>query len=157
VGGGIGTEAPGGTGGSGGGTVGSGGGGGCSRNRRRRGPSIAHPPNPPALVVGNIKCTVRSDGEARRAVRGLPGFFDRAGKSISEDDRRPGGLAVRQWLEHHVVAALGQRRAIPRAVEGDERTALVGSGELTPVIKQEVVGRPMPGKRRDRCSLVGTR
>src|SRR5262249_57557423 len=97
------------------------------------------------------------EGGARRGVRGLSGFFDRAGKSISEDDERPGGLAVRQWLEHHVVAALGQRRAIPRAVEGDERTALVGSGELTPVIKQEVVGRPMPGKRRDGCSLVGTR
>src|SRR5262249_8959654 len=41
-------------------------------------------------------------------------------------------------------------------MEGDECASLVGSRELTSVIKQEVVGRPMSGKGRDRCALVRT-
>src|SRR5260370_23566653 len=41
-------------------------------------------------------------------------------------------------------------------MEGDECTTLVGSRELTSVIKQEVVGRPMAGKGRDGCTLIGT-
>src|SRR5215831_15594239 len=41
-------------------------------------------------------------------------------------------------------------------MEGDECASLVGSRELTSVIKQEIVGRPMSGKGRDRCALVRT-
>src|SRR5215831_4974122 len=41
-------------------------------------------------------------------------------------------------------------------MEGDECTSLIGGRELTSVIKQEVVGRPMAGKGRDGCALVGT-
>src|SRR5260221_7114973 len=41
-------------------------------------------------------------------------------------------------------------------MEGDECTSPIGSRELTSVIKQEVVGRPMAGKGRDGCALTGT-
>src|SRR5215469_2612358 len=41
-------------------------------------------------------------------------------------------------------------------MEGDECTSLIGSRELTSVIKHEIVGRPMPGKGRDGCALIGT-
>src|SRR2546429_897236 len=41
-------------------------------------------------------------------------------------------------------------------MEGDESTSLVGSRELTSVIKQEVVGRPVAGKGRDGCTFIGT-
>src|SRR5260370_14481893 len=41
-------------------------------------------------------------------------------------------------------------------MEGDECTYPIRSRELTSVIKQEVVGRPMAGKGRDGCTLIGT-
>src|SRR5262245_7876892 len=41
-------------------------------------------------------------------------------------------------------------------MESDECTTLVGSRELTSVIKQQVVGRPMSGEGRDGCTLIGT-
>src|SRR6476469_9608459 len=46
--------------------------------------AVRHPPNAPALVVRYIKCAVRSEGEARRAVYGLTGLFHGAGESVGE-------------------------------------------------------------------------
>src|SRR6202022_2275012 len=41
-------------------------------------------------------------------------------------------------------------------MKGNERASLICSRELTGIIKQEIVGRPMGGKRRDRCALGST-
>ena len=87
----------------------------------------------------------------------LTRFLDRSGETIREDDERRRGLAVRQRLEHHVVPALRERRAVPRPVKRDERAAAVGGRELLSVVDGEVVGRPMAGEHRDRRSLVGAR
>src|SRR5437868_15120191 len=41
-------------------------------------------------------------------------------------------------------------------MEGDECTSPVRGRELIPIIKQQVIGRPMPWKGRDRRSLFST-
>src|SRR3954454_19239543 len=89
-------------------------------------------------------------------MRCLTRFFNCTCETISEDHEWARGLAIRQRLEHHIVAALGERRTVPRAMERDERAALVGRRKLMSVIKQQVVWRPMTWKRRDRNALVGT-
>src|SRR4029077_2868538 len=76
--------------------------------------AVLHPPNPPALVVRYIKCAVRSDGEAGRAVHGQTGLFHGAGGSVGEHHERPRRLTLCQGLEHNIIAAVGERRAIPR-------------------------------------------
>src|SRR5882757_8718992 len=89
-------------------------------------------------------------------MRGLTRLFYCAGEAVSKDHVRSGSFAVGERLEHHVVAALRERRAVPRPMEGDECAPLVGRRELLSIINQEVIGRPMPREDRYRGSLVGT-
>ena len=63
-------------------------------------------------------------------VRGLAGLFYGAGEAISENNVRARSLAISKRLEHHVVTPLWEWCAIPRTVEGDERTSPVGNREL---------------------------
>ncbi len=89
-------------------------------------------------------------------MRGAAGLLHGAGKTVGEDLILPRGLAVRERLEHDVVALLRERRAIPRAMECDEGTAAVARRELTPVVEGQVIGRPVAGEDRDRSSLLRT-
>jgi hypothetical protein len=98
------------------------------------------------LVVRYIKRAVGAERETRRAVRGLTRLFDRAGEAVRENDKRPRRLAVGQRLEDDVVAALRERRAVPRAVESDECAAAIGLRELLRVVKQRSFGAQWPGK-----------
>src|ERR1700748_2158517 len=41
-------------------------------------------------------------------------------------------------------------------MERDKRAAAIGRRELIPAVKQQIIGRPMSGKCRDRGALVGT-
>jgi hypothetical protein len=66
----------------------------------------------------------------------------------SAKTKRPGGFAVDQRLEHHIVAALRFRRPVPGPVKRNEGTIFVGGRKLTALIDQHGVGRPM---RRERC------
>jgi hypothetical protein len=72
------------------------------------------------------------------------------GGSIGENHVIAGLLAIGQWLEDHVIAALRQRRAVPGPVEGDERAAAIGLRKLAAVVNQHVIRRPVSGKRGDR-------
>ncbi len=72
-----------------------------------------------------------------------------------EDDVGSGRFALGHWLEDDVIAALRQRRAVPRPVESDERAVAIGLGKLGAVIDQQVVRRPMAGECRNRSKLLG--
>ena len=115
---------------------------------------IGDAPDAPVRVVRDVECAVRPNRESRRPVRRPARSLERTGEAVGEDHVWPCGLTIREWLEHHVVAALGERRPVPRAVEGDERPAPVGRRELLTIIEHEVVGRPVGGEGRDRASLL---
>src|SRR5206468_9041960 len=91
-------------------------------------------PDPAMRIVRDVERAVGSDGESCRSVRGAARLLHGTGKAVGEDFVLPGGLAVRQRLEHHVVATLREWRAIPRAVEGDEGTSAVALRELIAVV-----------------------
>src|SRR5690348_3622106 len=88
----------------------------------------------------------------RRAVR----LLQRAREAVSEDLVlvHPRGLSVLERNEDDVVAALRPWRAIPRAVERDERAALIVLRELRPRVERDAEWRPVRGEERDRLRLV---
>src|SRR6266576_2305722 len=57
--------------------------------------------------------------------------------------------ATRDRNEHHLVAGLRQRRAVPRSVERDEQPTTVLQREMPVVIERHAVGRPVPRERDD--------
>src|SRR5207245_2284152 len=124
----------------------------CRRNLAR----VDDPPDPAVRIVRDVECAVGSDGDSCGPVRGPTRLLHGAGKAIGEDLVLPGGLALRERLEHHVVAALREWRSIPRAVECDERTSAIALRELIAVVEREVIGRPVAGEDRDRASLLRT-
>ena len=102
--------------------------------------------DPPARVVGNVECAVRSDRNARRAMRASARILDRPGKAVGEDLARSGGLARRQRLKHDVVAALRKGCAVPGAVESDEGAAAVVRGETVAGVERQIIRRPVSGE-----------
>src|SRR5207253_4784526 len=112
---------------------------------------------PAVHVVRDVQRAVRPDRDSRRPVRSLTRFLHRAGEAVSEDLVVAGGLAAGEGLKHHVVAALRERRPVPRSVECDERTLAIAGRELTAVIENEVVGRPVRGEDREGAALLRTR
>src|SRR5215471_11110606 len=81
-------------------------------------------------------------------------LLDRPGKTVGEDLASSGRSAPRQRLKHDVVTALRIGRAIPGAVECNERAAAVMLGEALAGVDHEIVRRPVGGKRGDRCQLL---
>src|ERR1700735_2496093 len=79
--------------------------------------------------MGNIERTDGSDRHARGTMQGLAGRLHGAGKSVRKYLAATGRLIARERLEHHVVAALGIGRSIPRAVEGDEHAVAIVARE----------------------------
>lgn len=82
-------------------------------------------------------------------MRGASGLLVRARKAVREHDVAARRLAVGKWLKDDVVAALRSRRAVPRAVKGDEGATTIRPRELRALVDLEVVGRPMRRERRD--------
>ena len=74
----------------------------CCSNGRRHGTAIRHAPNPSALVVGNIKRTVGSDGEARRAVRRPTRLLHCVGEAIGA----PANSILRQFFLEALIVAM---------------------------------------------------
>src|SRR5579871_3950409 len=83
-------------------------------------------------------------------------LLDRTSEAVGEYDERPRRLAIGERLEHHVVAALGERRTVPRAVECDECASAVRVRKLPAAVDQEIVGRPVCRKPRNGATLVLT-
>src|SRR5215471_19954292 len=83
-------------------------------------------------------------------------LLDRPGKTVGEDLASSGRSAPRQRLKHDVVTALRIGRAIPGAVECNERAAAVMLGEALAGVDHEIVRRPVGGERGERCELVRT-
>src|SRR5580700_11632848 len=84
----------------------------------------------------------------------LTGLFDRSSETVREDHKRLGSLAVSQWLEHHVVAPLRFRCAVPGTVKCNEGTVFIGGRELVALVDQHGVRRPMRRERRYRRLLL---
>src|ERR1700722_14888268 len=82
-------------------------------------------------------------------MQSLAGRHHRSGKPVRKYLAATGGMIARQGLEHHVVAALGVGRSIPRAVEGDEHAVTIVARKLLLVVQRHPVGCPMRRKRRD--------
>src|SRR4029077_16252525 len=72
-----------------------------------------------------------------------------------EDDEFAGSLAIFHRLKHHVVSLLRRRRAVPRAVKGDERSVTVDGGYCRVRCDQEIIGCPMRRKECDGWSSRG--
>src|SRR5690349_518401 len=70
-------------------------------------------------------------------------------KSVRKDDEFARKLAVLERLEHDVVAALREGRAVPRSVKSDERAVAIGSRKLLGAVEHEIVRRPMRGEGGD--------
>src|SRR6516165_11977165 len=125
------------------------------RNSGRLIPALERdPPNPTALIVSNIQCTVGPNCQPSRAVCRLAWLLDRPGETVRENHKRPGGLAVGQRLEHHVVAPLRFRGAVPGPVERNEGAVFIGGRKLAAFVNQHIVGRPMGRESRDRCFFL---
>ncbi len=123
----------------------------------RPSPLIDHPPDPAGLVVRDVEAAVRALGNARGPVSGVVGRHQRhlTGEAVGEDlvvaGRR---LGAGEWDENDVVAALRQRRAVPRAVEDDERATLVACREHRPGVEHQVVRRPVAGEADERRRVL---
>src|SRR5215470_20334736 len=87
-------------------------------------------------------------------MRRLAGLLDRPSKTVREDDKRPGSLAVDQRLEHNIVAAMRFRCPVPRPVKRNEGAVLVSRRELAALVDKHVVRRPMRRERRYRRLLL---
>src|SRR5580698_7069847 len=74
---------------------------------------VDDPINPPANVVRNVKRTVGSDCEPRRAVRSSLRSFYRPSETVGEDLAVAGGAIALERLKHYVVPALRIGRSIP--------------------------------------------
>src|SRR3954471_4712180 len=113
-------------------------------------------PDASTLVVGDVNGAVRALREGRRSVLRLIAGIRAdwaADESVGEDLEFGwvGRLASGERNEDDLVSALRAGRAIPRAVEGDESTALVLRGELRARVEHQAIGRPVrrkPGLRR---------
>src|SRR6266576_4221656 len=110
-------------------------------------PLVHHPPDPSACVIRDVQGAVGPLGEAHRAVLGL----EPVGERLVAARRR----AVRERYEHDAVPSLGQRRAIPRAVERDESAAPVARRELVTRVEQQTVRRPVAGECEQRRFFLG--
>src|SRR5579871_3788925 len=77
------------------------------------------------------------------------------GETICKYFARSGCACARERLEHHAVALLWIRRAIPGAMEGDEYAVTIARRELLLVIVDHGVRRPMRGKRSGRSGFGG--
>src|ERR1700757_192231 len=127
----------------------------CGRNARSWVlAAVGNPPNPTALIVGDIQCTVRPNRQPGRAMCRLARLLDRSSETVREHDKGPGSLAVGQWLEHDIVAPLRFRRTVPGSMECNEGAVFIGRWELVTLIDQHVVGRPMGREGRYRPLLL---
>src|SRR2546422_9923585 len=63
-------------------------------------------------------------------------------------------LAVLEGPERDAVTRLGERRAVPRAMERDERAAPIVLGELAARVERQAIGRPVSRERQQRLLLV---
>src|SRR6185437_15293819 len=74
--------------------------------RRRITANIRDLPDSAFLVISDVKGAVGSDRKTGGAIVSLSGLLIGAGKAIGENDVLSGGLAVREGLEHQVIAVL---------------------------------------------------
>src|SRR5436190_5265875 len=109
-------------------------------------PLVDPSPEPAARIIRDVQRAVGPLGEAYRAVLGL--------ESVGERLVTASRHAVRERHEHDAVPRLRQRRAVPRAVERDERAAPVARRELVTRIEDEAVRRPVAGECEQRRLLV---
>src|SRR5712671_5510348 len=65
-------------------------------------------------------------------------------------------IATGERHEDDVVARLRKWRPIPRAVKCNEDTAAISRRERLPVVKRQIVWRPVRGETGDRLLFVGT-
>src|SRR3989475_11777697 len=95
---------------------------------------LAHPPtNPSRRVVGDVQGAVRAHRYAHRPVLRTGAVL--MPEAVRERVVRPDRLAVLEGHEHDTIAGLGQRRAVPRTVERDERPIAIPRGELSAAVK----------------------
>ena len=87
-------------------------------------------PDAAALVVAQVERAIGSVGEADGTMGGAFGAHHPAGESAREHGV-VGGQAILELQEDDVIAVLRQRRAKRRAVERDERAALVRRRETS--------------------------
>src|SRR6202043_841115 len=102
---------------------------------------------------GDEERAVGPDCQAGWTMLGLAGRLRRPGESVSKYLALPRCAIARQRPEHHVVAALGVGRPIPRSMERDEDAVTVVSRELLLLVQRHRVRRPVGGKRCDRGDL----
>src|SRR6202011_400204 len=118
--------------------------------RRVRRSVVCDAPNASMFVIGNIERAVRASRQTGWAVRSTSGLFHRSCEAVSEHNKVTRSLAASHGLEHHVVAALRGRRAVPGAVECDEGAIAIGRRELAVGDNKKVVRSPMRRKERNR-------
>src|SRR6185312_3588213 len=121
----------------------------------RAGAATVHDAIDPSMhVIGDVKRAAGPYGQSCRAMRRRARVFLSSGEAVSKYLALPRGRAVGEWLKHYVVALLRKRRAIPRAVEGDEYAAVVALGELLATIDRQIQGRPVGRIGRDGVELT---
>src|SRR5438445_2391968 len=103
--------------------------------------SITHPPDPPARVVRDQQRAVRQHQQPRR-----PAPARIVGQLPADDE-----VGDRYWQAalHMHAHYLGPRRhgAVPRAMVGHERVALVAGGEHGPRVERDAQRRRVGGER----------
>src|SRR6516162_9625042 len=123
----------------------------CRGTRWRRGRNsgrfisalVGNAPDAAALIVRDIQRPIGPDRQSGWAVCRSTRLLVRSSEAVREHDEWPGRLAICQWLEHDIVAALRFWRAIPGSMEGNKGAVFIGGRELIALIDQHIIGRPM--------------
>src|SRR5207249_753446 len=115
---------------------------------------VHHSPDPPRRVVGDVQRAVGAHRHAHRSMLRPRGIL--LPEAVRERLIAPHRLAVLEGHERDAVTRLGERRAVPRAMERDERAAAIALRELRPRVERQAIGRPMPRERNCRLLLLRT-
>src|ERR1035437_2329065 len=99
-----------------------------------------------ANIIRDVERTVRPLRESRGTMQAAVLAGTAGVREIDREILERPGLAALHWQEHHAKALLRLGRAIPRSVEGDERTVPVLRRELRTRVEHHVVRRPVTRK-----------
>src|SRR5207247_10465376 len=103
---------------------------------------VHHAPDPPRRVVGDVQRAVGAHRHAHRSMLRPRGIL--LPEAVRERLIAPHRLAVLEGHERDAVTRLGERRAVPRAMERDERAAAIALRDLRLRLDRPAIGRPMP-------------
>ena len=111
-------------------------------------------PDAPMHIVADIERAIRRDSQPGGPERSAAGLLHAAAKPSAKTTKGPEALPPASGWNTDIIAALRPRRAIPRAVEGDESAATIGRRELRSLIDFHVVRSRMAGEERDRRAFI---